>query len=113
MDRYVRTGSLTKPLTGTVPTRMAEAGTVGLDDPVERWLPAPPGTGVTLLNPARHTSGLPRLPPGLGRRDPYAAFPRLVRGLDTVAVRPPGEEEYSDLGYAVLGAALAAAGGVG
>ncbi|MEU0049846.1 serine hydrolase [Streptomyces sp. NPDC006309] len=38
---------------------MAEAGTVGLDDPAERWLPAPPGTGITLLNPARHTSGLP------------------------------------------------------
>ncbi|MEU0049847.1 hypothetical protein [Streptomyces sp. NPDC006309] len=34
-----------------------------------------------------------------------------MRGLDTVVVRPPGEEEYSDLGYAVLGAALAAAAG--
>ncbi|MFJ4583980.1 serine hydrolase domain-containing protein [Streptomyces echinatus] len=116
VDRHVQIGSLTKALTGTVLSRMAEAGTVGLDDPVERWLPAPPGTGVTLLNLARHTSGLPRLPPRLGRRDPYAGFGQaellgLVRGLDTVAVRPPGAEEYSNLGYAVLGAALAAAGG--
>ncbi|MFF9089418.1 serine hydrolase domain-containing protein [Streptomyces sp. NPDC014991] len=118
VDRYVQIGSLTKTLTGTVLTRMAEAGAIGLDDPVERWLPAPSGTGITLLDLARHTSGLPRLPPGLGRRDPYAAFGpaellRLVRGLDTVAVRPPGEEEYSNLGYSVLGAALAAAGGAG
>ncbi|MFF7368138.1 serine hydrolase domain-containing protein [Streptomyces tricolor] len=118
VDRHVQIGSLTKALTGTVLARMAEAGVLGLDDPVERWLPVPPGTGITLLHLARHTSGLPRLPPGLGRRDPYAAFGRaellrLVRTLDTVAVRPPGEEEYSNLGYAVLGAALAAAGGAG
>ncbi|MFJ7148844.1 serine hydrolase domain-containing protein [Streptomyces sp. NPDC100445] len=118
VDRYVQIGSLTKPLTGTLLARMAETGAVRLDDPVERWLPAPPGTGITLLNLARHTSGLPRLPPGLRGRDPYAAFGpaellRLVRGMDTVAVRPPGEEEYSNLGYAVLGAALAAAGGAG
>jgi D-alanyl-D-alanine-carboxypeptidase/D-alanyl-D-alanine-endopeptidase len=141
VDRYVQIGSLTKALTGTLLSRMAAAGVLGLDDPVERWLPAPPGTGVTLLHLARHTSGLPRLPPRLGRRDPYAAFGRaellgLVRTLDTVAEpdgrsprrrptaaghgrpavprrppRPPGEEEYSNLGYAVLGAALAAAGG--
>ncbi|MFF8725402.1 serine hydrolase domain-containing protein [Streptomyces sp. NPDC015171] len=116
VDRYVQIGSLTKALTGTVLSRMAQAGVLGLDDPVERWLPAPPGTGITLLNLARHTSGLPRLPAGLHGRDPYAAFGpaellRLVRGLDTVAVRPPGDEEYSNLGYAVLGAALAAAGG--
>ncbi|MET9447832.1 serine hydrolase domain-containing protein [Streptomyces cinerochromogenes] len=118
VDRYVQIGSLTKALTGTLLARLAEAGAVGLDDPVERWLPAPPGTGVTLLGLARHTSGLPRLPPRVGRRDPYAAFDRaellrLVRGLDTLVVRPPGDEEYSNLGYAVLGAALAAAGGAG
>nr|WP_237538317.1 serine hydrolase domain-containing protein [Streptomyces sp. SID486] len=118
VDRHVQIGSLTKALTGTLLSRMARAGLVGLDDPVERWLPAPPGTGVTLLNLARHTSGLPRLPPGLGLRDPYAGFGRaellrLVRGLDTAVVRPPGDEEYSNLGYAVLGAALAAAGGAG
>ncbi|MEU6664475.1 serine hydrolase domain-containing protein [Streptomyces sp. NPDC046727] len=116
LDRHVQIGSLTKALTGTLLARMAEAGVVGLDDPVERWLPAPPGTGITLLNLARHTSGLPRLPPRLGGRDPYAAFGRaellaLVRVLDTVAERPPGDEEYSNLGYAVLGAALSAAGG--
>ncbi|MFJ8104974.1 serine hydrolase domain-containing protein [Streptomyces sp. NPDC096132] len=116
LDRYVQIASLTKAVTGTVLTRMAAAGTLSLDDPVERWLPEAPATGITLLHLARHTSGLPRLPPGrLPPRDPYAAFDRaalraLLPRLDTLATRPPGrEEEYSNFGYAVLGAALTAA----
>ncbi|WP_189985576.1 serine hydrolase domain-containing protein [Streptomyces capoamus] len=118
VDRFVEIGSLTKVVTGTALTRMAAAGVLALDDPVERWLPAAPGTGITLLNLARHTSGLPRLPPGrLPRRDPYAAFDRpaldrLLPRLDTLLTGPPGRtEEYSNLGYAVLGAALTAASG--
>lgn len=118
VDRFVEIGSLTKVVTGTALTRMAASGVLALDDPVERWLPVAPGTGITLLHLARHTSGLPRLPPGRhSRRDPYATFnrpalDRLLTRLDTLATRPAGTvEEYSNLGYAVLGAALAAASG--
>jgi D-alanyl-D-alanine-carboxypeptidase/D-alanyl-D-alanine-endopeptidase len=118
VDRFVQIASLTKVVTGTALTRMAASGVLALDDPVERWLPVAPGTGITLLHLARHTSGLPRLPPGLhSRRDPYATFDRpaldrLLPRLDTLATRPAGEaEEYSNLGYAVLGAALTAASG--
>ncbi|OLZ69883.1 serine hydrolase [Streptomyces sp. IMTB 2501] len=120
VDRFVEIGSFTKVLTGTALMRMAAAGLLDLDDPVERRLPATPGTGITLRNLATHTSGLPRLPPGIGLlelRDPYAAFDadalrRLLGRLDQVAVRPPGQqEEYSNLGYAVLGAALVSAAG--
>ncbi|WP_031225860.1 serine hydrolase domain-containing protein [Streptomyces roseochromogenus] len=120
VDRFVEIGSFTKVLTGTALMRMAAAGLLDVDDPVERWLPATPGTGITLRNLATHTSGLPRLPPGIGLfelRDPYAAFDadalrRLLGRLDQVAVRPPGQqEEYSNLGYAVLGAALVSAAG--
>ncbi|QKW48354.1 serine hydrolase domain-containing protein [Streptomyces buecherae] len=116
-DRYVEIGSLTKVLTGTALTRLAETGVLGLEDPVERWLPVPPGTGITLRHLAEHTSGLPRLPPGLGGRDPYASFDdaalrALSTRLDALAVGEPGaREEYSNLGYAVLGAALVAATG--
>ncbi|MER6557562.1 serine hydrolase domain-containing protein [Streptomyces sp. NPDC001027] len=118
VDRYVPIASLTKVVTGTALTRMAAAGVLALDDPVERWLPAAPATGITLLHLAEHTSGLPRLPPGpLPDRDPYAAFDlpalhALLPRLDELAVNPPGSgEEYSNLGYAILGAALAAAAG--
>ncbi|MGN5378855.1 serine hydrolase domain-containing protein [Streptomyces lasalocidi] len=121
-DRFVEIGSFTKVLTGTALMRMAAAGLLDPDDPVERHLPAAPGTGITLRNLATHTSGLPRLPPDPVRAhqlaDPYAAFdqPALTRALgrlDEVAVRPPGrQEEYSNFGYAVLGAALVAAAGV-
>ncbi|MFI1509232.1 serine hydrolase domain-containing protein [Streptomyces sp. NPDC020597] len=118
VDRYVPIASLTKVVTGTALARMAAAGVLSLDDPVERWLPTAPATGITLLHLARHTSGLPRLPPGpLPDRDPYAAFDlpalhELLPRLDTLAVGPPGSgEEYSNLGYAILGAALTAAAG--
>lgn len=117
VDRFVEIGSFTKVITGTALTCMAEAGMLALDDPLERWLPATPGTGITLLDLARHTSGLPRLPPRIARRDPYAEFDRrivhqLLSRLDTIATCPPGQrEEYSNLGYAVLGEALTAAAG--
>ncbi|GHD99454.1 serine hydrolase domain-containing protein [Streptomyces alanosinicus] len=117
VDQFVEIGSFTKVLTGTALMRMAAAGLLDADDPVERWLPAAPGTGITLRQLAQHTSGLPRLPPDTGNRDPYAGFDdaalrRLLGRLDGVVVRPPGqEEEYSNLGYAVLGAALVAAAG--
>jgi CubicO group peptidase (beta-lactamase class C family) len=43
---------------------MAERGEVRLSDSAARYLPG--GTGpVTLADLATHTSGLPRLPPGL------------------------------------------------
>jgi D-alanyl-D-alanine-carboxypeptidase/D-alanyl-D-alanine-endopeptidase len=119
VDRFVEIGSLTKVVTGTLLTRLAAAGALSLDDPLERWLPAAPPTGITLLHLARHTSGLPRLPPRVGRRDPYAAFDRpalhgLLPRLGALATRPPGqEEEYSNFGYALLGEALTTAGGAG
>ncbi|MBZ4319439.1 serine hydrolase domain-containing protein [Streptomyces huiliensis] len=116
-DAFVEIGSLTKVLTGTLLTRLAADGVLDMDDPLEKWLPAStPGTGITLRHLADHTSGLPRLPPGLtSRTDPYRPFTdealrALLPRLGALATAPPGEREtYSNLGYAVLGAALAAA----
>ncbi|MEC4019284.1 serine hydrolase domain-containing protein [Streptomyces sp. H27-D2] len=114
-DAFVEIGSLTKVLTGTAWMRMAAAGAIGADDLVDHWLDAPAGTGITLRHLAEHTSGLPRLPPDLARADPYASFnqpelQKLLRRLPAITLQPPGAEEtYSNLGYAVLGAALTAA----
>ncbi|MFE4872549.1 serine hydrolase domain-containing protein [Streptomyces sp. NPDC056682] len=118
LDAYVEIGSLTKPLTGTAMLGLAGGGRLELDAGVEEFLPVPPGTGITLRHLAEHTSGLPRLPPRLRRLDPYAGFDAqaldtVLRDLASLATRPPGlAEEYSNLGYAILGAALASAAGM-
>ncbi len=115
---YVQIGSLTKVVTGTALMRMAEAGVLNVDDPIEGWLDTPPGSGITLLHLADHTSGLPRQPLGLPRKDPYRGFDQtalgaLLPGLGEMTTAPPGaSEEYSNLGYALLGSALSAAAGV-
>ncbi|MFE2049752.1 serine hydrolase domain-containing protein [Streptomyces sp. NPDC059459] len=118
-DRFVEIGSLSKVFTGTALTRLAEAGVVGLDTPLEECLDeVPTGTGITLRHLAEHTSGLPRQPVGAARRpgDPYADFTEealraSLRELDRVATGQLGREEYSNLGYAVLGHALTAVTG--
>lgn len=115
LDRFVQIGSLTKPLTGTLLVQLASTGILRLDDPLEQFLPAPAGTGITLRHLAEHTAALPRVPPRLRRFDPYADFDAgaldsVVRSLDSFTTGSPGrEEEYSNLGYALLGAALASA----
>lgn len=114
-DRYVQIGSLTKVLTGTALMRMSAANILDITDPVERWLKTTPGTGITLQHLANHTSGLPRQPPGLPSRNPYrsfddAALSASLGRLDRITVAATGEARaYSNLGYAVLGAALSVA----
>ncbi|MFD6476326.1 serine hydrolase domain-containing protein [Streptomyces anulatus] len=115
LDRFVQIGSLTKPLTGTLLVQLASTGTLQLDDHLEQFLPAPAGTGITLRHLAEHTAALPRIPPHLRRTDPYADFDAgaldsVVRNLGSFTTGSPGREaEYSNLGYALLGAALASA----
>ncbi|GLV72306.1 serine hydrolase domain-containing protein [Streptomyces hygroscopicus] len=113
-DRFVEIGSLSKVFTGTVLTQLAKEGDVGLDTPLEECLEeVPAGTGITLRHLAEHTSGLPRLPVGPTGPpdDPYVTFSdqalrSSLRELDRVATGRLGQEEYSNLGYAVLGHAL-------
>jgi CubicO group peptidase (beta-lactamase class C family) len=100
---------------------------VGLDDPVENFLPggvrAPRmrGQSITLLDLATHTSGLPRLPRNLlvratlHRSDPYRGYTvgNLHQGLAATRLRrrPGSGYRYSNFGFAVLGQALASAAG--
>lgn len=121
-------GSITKSFTSLLLAIAAGRGEVGLDDPVVERLP--PGTRVpmragrpiTLTHLAAHTSGLPRLPPGLllgalrHRDDPYArlsvddALAALGR---TRPRRSAGERfAYSNFGAGLLGIALTHTAGV-
>jgi len=113
-------GSVTKVFTALLLADMAERGQVRLSDPAARYLPG--GTGpVTLADLATHTSGLPRLPPGLRwsalahPRDPYAGYPaaRLVRAAHRSlrASSRPNAYAYSNYGYGLLGYLLGQAAG--
>ncbi|WP_066951579.1 serine hydrolase domain-containing protein [Streptomyces lushanensis] len=118
-DTRFETGSLTKCLTALLLAELAARGDVSYGDPLTRLLPpgsvpAPRGGPITLLHLATHTSGLPRLPPGLLAgavphwfSNPYAGFrdDDLLRAL--ARTRPfarPGERvRYSNFGVGLLG----------
>ena len=123
-DTVYRIGSITKMFTATMLEQLVEAGTVELTDPVEKYFPeinrvqkrykdAPP---ITLLQLATHTSGLSREPDHTaayvtGR--PEAWKETLIAALPHVHYesKPGKRYSYSNIGYAVLGAALEQAAG--
>ena len=119
-DTRFEIGSLTKIFTGLILADMAVRNEVDLETPLGALLDIPAAGTVTLRSLATHTSGLPRRVPGprltpllTAHPDPYHGI-----GLDRVAAalarRPPpvpGTFRYSNVGYQLLGAALAAAAG--
>ncbi|CCH30256.1 serine hydrolase domain-containing protein [Actinosynnema sp. NPDC047251] len=117
-------GSLTKTFTALLLAEMAARGEVDPTGPARDHLPpgAAPGLGrgVTLERLATHTSGLPRLAPGLLRRavprwrtNPYRTFgpAEFADAVRRTRSGPPGRYRYSNFGGAVLGWALAEAAG--
>ncbi|MER7668533.1 serine hydrolase domain-containing protein [Kitasatospora sp. NPDC096128] len=124
-DTVFELGSVSKTFTALLLADMAVRGELALDDPVENrlppdWHPAHVRSTepIRLLHLATHTSGLPRLPPGLlasaapaWSSNPYAAYgdEQLRDGLarTTVRARPGSRFGYSNYGVALLGRALA------
>lgn len=112
-------GSVTKVFTGLLLADLVSDGTVRLEDPAARYLDGAEGP-VTLLQLATHTSGLPRLPPGLRRQavlhlgDPYARYRagQLVRAAQrSLSTAAGGPYSYSNYGYGLLGYLLGQAAG--
>lgn len=113
-------GSITKLFTGLLLADAVQRGELKLDDAVEAVLPDAltlrDSTGAPLrwIDLATHRSGLPRLATNMAPADPAdpyadydtAALWRFVRGH--AATRPRDAVwEYSNLGYGLLGEALA------
>ncbi|KUJ67407.1 serine hydrolase [Streptomyces albus subsp. albus] len=112
-------GSISKTLTATALARAVGAGTARLDAPLvlpDRFrIPRKGFRRITLADLATHTSGLPSLPPnllpGADPLDPYAHYTLddLAAGLRKTRLRTkPGKvHTYSNLGFGLLGQALA------
>ncbi|MGH3376123.1 MAG: serine hydrolase domain-containing protein [Actinoallomurus sp.] len=109
--------SITKPITATAVCLAAEAGLLGLDDPVEKyldglWLPRRRGRGApTVRQVLQHRAGLG------GHYDfAYAPISRLavrqaIERYGTLYREPGSGFEYSNLGYGVLDVVLRTATG--
>ena len=119
-DRVFEIGSITKVFTASLLAGMVADGSVRLDDPVGRFLPAAVrvparnGRQITLVDLATQSSGLPRLPSNMTPRDstnPYADYSveQMYTFLSSYELpRDVGETyEYSNLGVGLLGHALA------
>jgi CubicO group peptidase (beta-lactamase class C family) len=113
-------GSATKVFTALALADMAAKGEVGLDDPVQRYLPDSVRVPkrdtlqITLRLLSAQRSGLPRLPSNLAPANPanpYADYDaqRLYAFLNgyTLTRNPGASYEYSNLGVGLLGFVLA------
>lgn len=116
-DSIFEIGSITKVVTAALLADMVAKGEVRLEGRVAEQLPPDAsmpsgGEDITYLELASHTSGLPRLPVNLvppDMSDPYSTFTidALLDGLATTSITDRGSDEYSNLGYALLGQLLA------
>jgi D-alanyl-D-alanine-carboxypeptidase/D-alanyl-D-alanine-endopeptidase len=123
-DTVFEIGSITKVFTALLLAEMSQRGEVELSDPVAKYLPEDVtvpqrgGKSITLADLATHTSGLPRMPGNFSPANPdnpYADYSveRLYRFLSKHRLaRDIGSRgRYSNLGYGLLGHALARRGG--
>lgn len=124
-DSVFEIGSITKTFTGLLMAQMVEHGQVKPDTPVRELLPAgtvarPAGAEITLLDLVTQHSGLPRLPGNFAPADP--ANPYVDYGADELyqllaqhgLARPEKPQFlYSNLGFGLLGHALALRTGAG
>ncbi len=123
-DSVYRIGSITKQFTALMLLQLVEQGKVRLSDPVEKYFPevnqvrgrfagAPP---ITMVQLATMTSGLDREPANLDTflKGPVSAWEKvLISALPQTkyACEPDTRYLYSNIGYAILGAALSRAAG--
>lgn len=120
-----RTGSISKSVTAMVLMRLVDSGVVGLDDPIERYLPEfasvadrrPGAPAVTLRHLASHTAGIVREPANLREMvsGPLELWEdRIVESLENTAFDsvPGARYQYSNIGFGSLGLALSRAANV-
>ena len=109
-ERQYRIGSITKTFVAVAVLRLRDAGLLDLDDPIGRFVPETGYASSTIRALLSHTSGMQSEPVGpWWERSPGGDFPTLsARNDGSGAVSEPGHFfHYSNLGYALLGEAVA------
>jgi serine-type D-Ala-D-Ala carboxypeptidase/endopeptidase len=120
VDTVFEIGSITKVFTALLFADMVVRGEVSPGDPVAKFLPRDvrvpefDGKPITLLDLATYTSGLPRLPSNFkpaDKNNPYADYTvgQLYDFLASykLSFAPGTHYEYANLGFGLLGHALA------
>lgn len=118
-----RTGSISKSVTAVLMMRLVDGGVVGLDDPVEEYLPEmelirdarPEAPAVTFRHLASHTAGIIREPEltgaasgPIGQWEDKVVSSLAATRYDSV---PGARYTYSNIGFGALGLALSRAAG--
>lgn len=112
-----RLASVSKQFTAMAIVLLAADGTLGLEDPLARWLPGlPPATaGITLRHLLTHASGLidyeDVMPAGLGGQLRDADVLAILRHQDRTYFPPGTGYRYSNSAYALLALVVERASG--
>jgi CubicO group peptidase (beta-lactamase class C family) len=115
-DTQYRIGSITKTLVAVLVLRARDEGLLSLDDPIGRFVPETGYADATVRSLLAHCSGMQSEPAGpWWERSPGVGVPELLvtnDGSDRVADAME-YYHYSNLGYALLGEAVARLRGTG
>jgi CubicO group peptidase (beta-lactamase class C family) len=106
--------SVTKPMTEVIALRLAEEGTIQLQDKISKWVPDfPNGDKISLEMLMNHTSGIPhRATTPEQEALPHTSSDMLEMAKHVSLEFEPGtKESYSSLGYSVLARVLELASG--
>lgn len=114
-DTIFEIASITKVFTATSLAWEVLAGRMKLQDPVIKYIGEVPKNeypfaNITLLQLATHTSSLPKVPPSKSKKDksPYSPQEMLAWLKKWEPTNPIGSKyAYSNLGYGLIGYALA------
>ncbi len=109
-EMQYRIGSITKTMTAVLVMQCRDDGLLGLDDPIGRFLPETGYASATVRSLLAHVAGMQSEPVGpWWERSPGVPIDELLMANDgSGAVFGPGEHyHYSNLGYALLGEAVA------
>ena len=119
-DTTLMAYSMSKTVTAAAVLQLVEAGRIGLDDAVARYLEWQPyGPGITVRQLLTHTSGVPNPIPlrwvhsiaAHTAFDERAALADVLRRHPRLAFRPGAKYAYSNIGYWLLGYVVERASG--